>query len=394
MAILGSRKDLQRERVPGEEAKVEAIELFFDLVFVFAITQLSHSLLEHLTLGGLFQSAFLLMAVWWVWIYTSWVTNWIDPRRPEVRIMLFVLMFVGLVLSTSIPRAFEDRALSFAAAYVVMQLGRTLFMMWALRRHNRGNYRNFFRIACWLALSGLFWIAGALSEGETRIVLWIVALAIEYASPALRFWTPGLGASSTADWDVEGGHLAERCGLFIIIALGESVLVTGATFANLQWSPTVIAAFIASFAATVAMWWVYFSVSADHARHAIENSDNPGNIARIAYTYVHVLLVAGIVVTAVADELVLAHPTGHHADLPTLLAVVGGPGLYLLGNLLFKRACFGQTPLPHLVGLGLLALLAAFGGFLEPLSLTIATTLVLVIVAAWEHVLVRSLPHA
>ena len=385
MAILGSRKNLQRQRVEGEEAKVEFIELFFDLVFVFAVTQISHTLLEHLTVAGAFQAVFLLMAVWWVWVYTSWVTNWMDPRQPSVRLMLFGLMFAGLILSTSIPKAFETRGLSFALAYVAMQLGRTLFMMWALRHHNRGNFLNFCRIAIWLLVSGVFWVAGGLADGETRYVLWIVALFIDYISPAMRFWTPGLGASNLSDWDVEGGHMAERCGLFIIIALGESVLVIGATFSNLEWSEAYVQAFVASFVATVAMWFIYFNIGAAAGRHNIETSANPGRLARLAYTYIHVLLVAGIVVTAVADELVLAHPVGHHAELPLILTAIGGPTLYLFGNLLFKWTFYGRAPLSHLIGLALLAVLAAFAPLLDPLPLAIGTTLVLIVVAAWEH---------
>jgi low temperature requirement protein LtrA len=198
------------------------VELFFDLVFVFAVTQLSHALLEHFTLLGAIQTTLLLMAVWWVWIFTSWVTNWLDPETPAVRLMLFVLMLAGLVLSTSLPQAFGSRGLAFAAAYVFMQVGRSLFMLWALGSHSRRNLRNFQRITLWLALAGVFWIAGGLAEGTTRFGLWGLALFLEYLSPAVGFWVPGRGRSTTADWDVEGGHMAERCGLFIIIALGEA----------------------------------------------------------------------------------------------------------------------------------------------------------------------------
>ncbi len=133
------------------------------------------------------------MAVWWVWIYTSWVTNWLDPEKTPVRLLLFGLMLAGLVLSTSIPQAFESKGLAFAGAYVVMQVGRSLFMVWALKGHSPGNYHNFQRIACWLALSGLFWIAGAFAQGDARFALWAVALVIEYVGPSLGFRTPGLG---------------------------------------------------------------------------------------------------------------------------------------------------------------------------------------------------------
>jgi low temperature requirement protein LtrA len=381
--MTDARESLLRVRHGHEHTRVTYVELFFDLVFVFAITQLSHTLLEHLSLGGLLQTTLLLMAVWWVWVYTSWVTNWLDPEKTPVRLVLFALMLAGLVLSTSIPQAFESKGLAFAGAYVVMQVGRSLFMLWALKDHSPGNYHNFQRITCWLGLSGLFWIAGAFAEGDVRFALWAIALVIEYVAPSLGFWTPGLGASTTSDWDVEGGHLAERCGLFIIIALGESVLVTGATFAKLPWTPAAMASFLVAFAGSVAMWWIYFNIGAERGSRHIAASDDPGSLARLAYTYLHLPLVAGIIVVAVGDELVLAHPAGH-TDAKTAAVLIGGPALYLAGNLLFKRVSARHFPLSHLVGLGLLALLIPVAAVASPLALSGATTLVLVIVAVWE----------
>jgi low temperature requirement protein LtrA len=372
-----------RSRDGHEHNKATFVELFFDLVFVFAVTQLSHTLLEHFTLAGIIETVVLLMAVWWVWIYTTWVTNWVDPDKTPVRLMLFALMLAGLVLSTSIPEAFGSKALAFAGAYVFMQLGRSLFMLWALRGHSPGNYRNFLRINSWLALSAVLWMGGALVEGEARLGLWIVALAIEYVSPSLGFWTPGLGRSTTADWDVEGGHLAERCGLFIIIALGESILVTGATFAKLPWSPVTVAAFATAFVGSVAMWWIYFNIGAERGSKRITQSSDPGRLARLAYTYMHLPLVAGIVVAAVGDELLLAHPTGH-ADFKTGAAVLGGPALYLVGNLMFKRTTAHRPALSHIVGLILLAGLVPLAPLLPPLALAAAANLVLVMVAVWE----------
>jgi low temperature requirement protein LtrA len=381
--MTGAGASLLRVRHGHDHTRVTYVELFFDLVFVFAITQLSHTLLEHLSLGGLLQATLLFMAVWWVWIYTSWVTNWLDPEKTLVRLLLFALMLAGLVLSTSIPQAFESRGLAFAGAYVFMQVGRSLFMVWALKGHSPGNYHNFQRITCWLALSGLFWIAGAFAQSDTRFALWAVALVIEYVGPSLGFRTPGLGASTTSDWDVEGGHLAERCALFVIIALGESVLVTGATFAKLPWTPVTVAAFLVAFIGSVAMWWIYFNIGAERGSRYIAASDDPGRVARLAYTYMHLPLVAGIIVAAVGDELVLAHPTGH-TDAKTAAVLLGGPVLYLIGNLLFKRISAKYYPLSHLVGLGLLALLVPAATVASPLMFSGATALVLVIVAIWE----------
>ena len=131
--MSGNGASLLRTRGGHESGRVGMVELFFDLVFVFAITQLSHGLLAHLDPAGALRTGFLLLAVWWVWIYTSWVTNWLDPEKIPVRLMLLALMLAGLVLSASIPKAFGEHAPWFACAYVAMQLGRTLFMLWATR---------------------------------------------------------------------------------------------------------------------------------------------------------------------------------------------------------------------------------------------------------------------
>jgi low temperature requirement protein LtrA len=211
----------------------------------------------------------------------------------------------------------------------------------------------------------------------------MAAVAIEYLMPAAGMWVPGLGRSTTADWTIDGGHLAERCALFIIIALGESVLVTGATFAGLPWTGETVAAFAATFGGSVAMWAIYFNVGAERASQVIAASHDPGRMGRSGYTYLHILIVAGVIVSAVADELTLAHPHGH-TDLKTALIVTGGPALYLAGTALFKRLSAPHLPLSHLVGLGLLALLAAAATFITPLVLSAGVTAILVIVSIWE----------
>ncbi|CAN5348538.1 low temperature requirement protein A [soil metagenome] len=386
--VLAANTNLSREREGDNSGKVSFIELFFDLVFVFAITQLSHLLLAHLTVEGAIETLVLFLAVWWVWIYTSWVTNWLDPERTPVRVMLCALMLAGLVLSTSLPQAFDVRGATFACAYVFMQVGRSLFVMWAVRNHDAANYQNFQRITLWLVLSAVFWISGTLAEGHMRLMLWAVALAIEFASPALGFYVPGLGRSTTTDWNIEGHHLAERCALFIIIALGESILVTGATFAELDWSGPNLAAFLIAFLGSVAMWWIYFDTGAEHGSNVISNSDNPGRIARLVYTYIHILLIAGIIVAAVADEMALVHPD-HTVDRAAALVILGGPALYVTGNLLFKYCISGRLPLSHLAGLGLLAAASPFAEMTSLLILTAVATSILVIVAVWETVSLR-----
>jgi len=382
------KKPLLRASKSHEDSKVVFVELFFDLVFVFAITQISHSLLHHFNPAGLAESVFLILAVWWVWIYTSWVTNWLDPQRTPIRLMLFALMLAGLILSTSIPEAFTDKALPFACAYVFMQVGRSLFTSWAFHKERRNSYHGFLRISAWLAFSGIFWISGALAEHELRYVLWGAALLIEYISPAAGFWTPFLGRSTTTDWDISGAHMAERCGLLMIVALGESLLVTGATFAKLDGTLIHISAFLTAFVSTVAMWWVYFNIGAERAAERIAESDDPGRIGRLAYTYLHIPMIAGVILVAVSDELILAHPTGHMEALAAF-AILGGPAVFLLGNLLFKRVVFGAFARSHLAGIGFLAVAAPFYTHSSQLLLAVLATAILVIVGAWEHSAVK-----
>lgn len=382
------RTRLLRTRKHHEHNKVAFIELFFDLVFVFAVTQLSHSLIEHFTPMGALHTAMLLLAIWWVWIYTSWFTNWLDPETLPVRLVMLGLTLAGLIVSASIPQAFEARGLAFAGAYVTMQLLRTGFALWVYRGSDARQARNFARIFTWLAAAGVFWIAGGVAHDGMRLALWAAALGVEVMGPPSGYWVPGMGRSFTGDWNVEGGHFAERCGLFIIIALGESVLVTGATFADLEWTPATVVTFIAAATGSLAMWWLYFDTNAGRATSRITTSDDPGRVARLAYTYVHVVLVAGIVLSAAGDEFALAHPLGH-APAPTVVAVLGGPALFLLGMALFSWSVCGEVPGTHLAGAAALGLLALAAGWMPPAALIAAATGVLVAVAAWERVFVR-----
>jgi low temperature requirement protein LtrA len=382
---------LFRVVVPHKHSRVTNAELFFDLVFVFAITQLSHRLLHHFDALGALQVTLLFLAVWWVWVYTTWVTNWLDPERTPVRILLFLLMLGGLVLSTTIPQAFEGRGLWFAMAYVAMQVGRALFLVIATPAHRTLVRHNAARILVWLCASGVFWILGGLAEGEKRLYFWIAALAIEYVSAAARFWTPGLGFSSMESWAVEGGHMAERCSLFVIIALGESIVVTGSTFAELAWSAQNIAAFVSALVGSIAMWWIYFHKGAEAGAEMISKSEQSGRVARLAYTYLHLPIVAGVILAAVADELVLKHPDGH-SDLKTVLSAIGGPAIFLVGTVLFKYAIRGFFQLSHLIGIIALAALAWFASGPSPLWLSILTTAILIAVAVWESLSLRSKP--
>jgi low temperature requirement protein LtrA len=294
-----------------------------------------------------------------------------------------------LVLSTSIPWAFESRGLWFAGAYATMQVGRTIFLLLSIPPSRTLAWMNAVRILAWLLTSAIFWIAGGFAEGQSRLLLWAVALGIEYISPAVRFWIPKYGASAVEDWVVEGGHIAERCAGFIIIALGESIVVTGATFADLPWTPETVGAFLSAFVGALAMWWIYFHKGAEAGSEQISKASEPGRLARLAYTYLHMPIVAGIILAAVADELVLTHPADH-SDPRTVLSAIGGPLLFLLGTILFKQTIRGWLQLSHGAGIVALGILAGFASGLSPLMLSILTTAILIVVATWESISLKS----
>jgi low temperature requirement protein LtrA len=392
MAISRQRNWL---RVKGSQggSRVTFLELFFDLVFVFSISQLSHALAAHYTPLGAVEAGLMIFAVWWVWIFTAWVTNWLDPDKMAVRGMLVVLMMLGLVLSASIPEAFGDKGLLFACAYVAMQVGRSLFTTYAVKEASSLHYRNFIRISAWLIVSGVFWIAGGLLEHEARLVAWLMAIAIEYVGPASGFFVPGLGKSTAADWDVSGAHMAERCALFIIICLGEAILVSGRTFSELPFSTLTAVVFVTGFVGTVTMWWLYFRFGHERAAHRIEHDQTPGSLARQAFTYAHIPILAGIIVHAVAVEFMFSHPheTG---DLGVVAAVLVGSGLFLAGNLWFKGATSGRPPLSHFGGLLLLIMLGFAAPFTEVYVMGILATAVLIVVAAWEYRSLSAQPPA
>ncbi len=366
-----------------DDGRVGFAELFFDLVFVFAITQVSHALLYQYNLQGALEAGILFQAIWMVWIYTTWVLNQIDPDRGPVRALLFALMLGGLFVSMAVPRAFDDRGLVFAVAFVAMQVGRTIFFWFAARGTAWGG-RNYARIFIWFLLSAVFWIAGGFADPETRVWLWLIAIGVEFVAALVGFFVPGLGRAVTTDWGVNGGHIAERCGLFVIICLGESLLVSGATFAKTEWAAPGVAAFMAIFSTTIGMWWVYFNLGHNRGTHQIEHSDDPGRLARLVYSYIHIPIVAGVVLSAVGAERAIAHPMDP-ATLAESASVMGGLILFLLGNGLFKWASAPNFPLSHIIGLGLCVVAIVVGPAINLLMLNGMAAAILAMVAVWEN---------
>ncbi|MDE1906170.1 MAG: low temperature requirement protein A [Rhodospirillales bacterium] len=353
--MRGAAASLLRRR--DERAQVTQIELFFDLIFVFAVTQISEFLRAHMNAPGAFQALMLFAAMWWGWVYTSWATNWIDPERRPVKLLLLGLMFCALLLAAAVPEAFTTRGLAFAIGLSAMNLGRSAFMLWALKRHDSINYRNFQRISVWLGTGALLWLLGGLSPEPLRIILWVVALVVDFAGPVNGFYVPRLGRSATQDWQVDARHMAERCAGFVLIALGESITVIGANFSSLHWHVPTAAAVTCALISAAALWWIYFNDAAERTAHAFAHAQDVGKIARAAYTYVHGLLIAAIIAIAAGDAFLLESPLQHAPSGQNLL-LLGGPTAFLLGNGIFRRMLHPRFPLSHLYGLALLVVLA------------------------------------
>jgi low temperature requirement protein LtrA len=317
-------------RRDGSEQRATFFELFFDLVYVFAITQLSHHLLQHLSWAGAAEAGFMLIAVYWAWNYTTWMANWFDPETVPVRLILVYVMLASLLMAVAIPAAFADRGLLFATSYAALQIGRNAFVV-AVTPRGPFN-RNFRQILAWSAASAPLWVVGGLVTGASRWLLWSAALGMDLVAPLVRYWLPGVGPTPTSQWQVDGRHFAERFQLFVIIALGENVVLAGVTASDTDLGAAVLAALGVALLASTALWWVYFSQFAGSVARLITRSatEEVGQLGRDVYTYLHLPIVAGIVLTAVGVEIVIGHP-GDQLHVAGAVVTLGGPALYLIG---------------------------------------------------------------
>ncbi len=381
---FGMRRNVLRPVDSPRADRVTYIELFFDLVFVFTLTQLSAYLYANQTPLGALEGVIMICALWWAWVSTTWVTNWLDPVALPVRGAVIALAFVALVVSGSIAEAFGERAWAFAIAFVVLQVGRTGFIVWATARHDREVSRDFTRVLIWTIAAGALWIVGAVLPLTWQLPLWAAALGVELLGTVTGFRVPGFGRVDLGAWDVSGPHIAERTSLFVLIALGEGLLVTGFAFVDKESSPESIAAMATAFVAAAATWWIYFDHGERIGSETIEAFDEPARLARTAYTWIHLAIVGGIVLLSVGDKESLAHPHGH--GVATSVVVLGGPFLFIVGTLLFRFVLEHRWARAQIAGIAALIVLAIASPLLDALALSAAAALLLVAVAVGETV--------
>ena len=370
-------------RAPGAERVVTPLELFFDLVYVFAIGQLSHHLLEHVDLRTGAETVILTLAVVYAWYMTAWGANWLEPDRLPVRLLLVGLMFASLLMSVAIGDAFDDRAWLFVTGYLLLQLGRSAFLLVALRGRPQGEH--FVNDLVWELLTGVLWVAGAIADGDARLVLWGLAVVATHVGVSILHWLPGRGRRiDIGHTDIAGGHLVERFRLFFIIALGETVLTTGSAFTGEPFELERLLALAISFTGTVALWWCYFQRAEALGVQAAETAEDAGAVGWLG-TWTVTLMVLALIGIAVGDELAIAHP-GDDATLGFTLLTFGGPALFLLAQVFFLRKVLEHVPRSRPVGMVALAILAFATA---PLTLIVgiaASTAVLFAVAVADTV--------
>jgi low temperature requirement protein LtrA len=377
------------ELLRGREA-----ELLLDLVYVFALTRLSQRLIEDFTterrivLPEAGQTLLLLLALWLIWVQAAFATSRHDPRRPVIQLVVVWVMFGSMIIAVALPHAFGARGLTFAVTYVAIQLGRPFFLLLALREREPHNP---LRTICWAAASAVPWIAGAalFPQSPARGLLWTLAVALDYTGFVLGWPVPGLGRTRLGEWRIAGERLAERYQQFIIITLGETILLTGLTFAT-EFTPDRVLPTVVSFATTVLLLRIYFHRAGAVLPTAIEAAPRPARLGRSG-VYAHLAMVTGILATGVGNALVIHHPLG---DLdPAWLAIIfGGPALFLAGRSRLEYDVFARVSASRLIGLLALAALGVAMIRLPPLIATSSAGTVLAAIAGWDAIRERKHP--
>lgn len=357
------RSDLQRSTF---------LELFFDLVFVLALTQLSQTLINHLNWSGAYRTLLLIMAVWWTWAITTWVTD-LYEYRPALQVLVLTAMLGVLVMSTSVQGAYSSQGLVFAAGYVAIHVGRGLVLAPALRgapiQHRPA------RILLWFVASAPLWLAGGFAHGPVRVTLWTVAVALDYTAGSAGWPVPHWGRTADSEWSFGAEHISERYRQMFIIGLGDTILTMGLTYTATPSTPARAAALVCSFLTTVLIWLIYFRFAAQLLASSFAAVRSAIRLARTAVFH-HLLMVTGIVLTAVGNEVTIRAP--FEAERPGwVLPIVGGPALFLFGRILFGRLVIGHVSPSRVTGLVCLTVLMPFALLVPPLAATAGTAAIL-----------------
>jgi low temperature requirement protein LtrA len=368
------------ETAVGHEQKVTPLELFFDLVFVFAITQVTTLLSEHPTWTGLLEGVLVLGALWWAWVAYAWLTNTINPDEGAVRIAMFAAMAAMLVASLAVPTAFGSGALAFALAFFVVRA--LHIVLYAAASHDVDIQGATKRLAPTVFVACGLILAAAAFDGSAQVALWCVALVIDFVGPAL-----GRGRG----WRVSPGHFAERHGLIVIIALGESIVALGVGAAGLPMNLSLIAVAVMGLTLAACLWWAYFDIDALVAERRLRKAEGvaQATMARDAYSYLHFPVIAGIVLIALGIKKTIGHIDDPLEAVPAL-ALGGGVAVFLLAHVGFR---YRTTRTVHRfrLAVALLSLALVPAATEVPALVWLATlTALMIVVIAFERIRLRA----
>ncbi len=387
---------VNRERLRVEatdrEASVTPLELFFDLVFVLGLTQVTAYLADHLTLQGVVRGLLLVALLWWSWTGYAWLGNVVRADEGIVREVMLAAMAAMFIFALAIPEAFDDLRgglygpVVVPICYLVFRLLH-LTMFWVVSRRDPVLRRQIMRFTPSVLVATLILLIAAGTTGPTQTVLWAIALAADYVGTLLG------GASG---WRLPSArHFAERHGLIVIVALGESIVAIGVGIAELPISWPIIVGALLGLIVAAALWWVYFDVTAAMAERALTeepDADRP-RLARDAYSYLHLPLITGIVLLALGMKKVLEYvgdSQDHDLSDPltgvSLFALVGGVAIYLVGHVAFKWRTQHILYWPRLVAAAVLVALSPLLGQVPALVALAVVALVTVALVVFETI--------
>jgi low temperature requirement protein LtrA len=369
--------DAERELERDSEHQVTPLELFFDLVFVFAITQVTSLLADDPTWGGVLRGMLVLAALWWAWSVYAWLTSAMDVDEGGVRLVMLGSMGAMFGVALAVPDAFGDDAVLFGVAYLLVRLLHLVLSAIAAR-NDPDRLSALLRFAPTAILGASLLVLAGFLDGDARIAVWVVALAIDYLGPVVI----GVGRG----WQVAPEHFAERHGLIILIALGESMIAVGVG-AGFELGTGVIVAAALGIVVVSALWWLYFDVAAIFARGRLVQAQGLElhRLALHSYSYLHLPMFAGIVLFALGLKTTLGH-VGEALDTVAAVGLCGGAALYLLGHIAFLLRTTGRVFRRRTVGAALLLALTPAAVSIPALAALALVSGVCSLVVAYEAI--------
>lgn len=369
------RPDAAEDQAAGKH-EVSPLELFFDLVFVFALAQLSHHLYEHLTWRGVAEALVVLVAVHTLWSSTSFEATLPEARKSHARWLVLVVMLLGLFMNAAIGHAWSDGAWWFVVPYLICQVGHVTVT--ALSAPDAMLRSHYLVMLGWTVASMPLWLLGAAAGSDSRLAWWGAAAALDLIGAWFSHPLPGRSARDR-DVEFDADRLVERCRLFLLIALGETVLTTGTALAEAPRELLTVLVGTLSLASIVGLWMLYFGSSDGHVDDHLARSSNPLRTARRVMNS-QVIVVAGLIALAVGQEAVIAHPKGD-THVSVVLLLFGGAALYVLVQAWYLTVVAGGRPHARLAGAAALVVGAVVALALPPYAALALVAAVLAVLA-------------